>query len=172
MIKGPRIQLMLVLLATLAALAWAPSAAARTSNKADLVVVKKAQRTLELLHQGRIIRSFEISLGENPLGHKRRQGDGRTPEGRYTLDWRNPNSRFYKSIHISYPNADDVRRAREAGAAPGGHIMIHGLPNKFAKAPELFEGLDWTEGCIAVTNQDIEEIWNLVADNTPIEIYP
>ncbi len=166
------IPIFLLSLAFLAPLFGAGEADARTGTRADLVVVNKGQRVLQLLSNGRVIRSFDISLGKNPVGHKRRQGDGRTPEGRYRLDWRNAKSRFYKSIHISYPNPDDVQRARKLGAAPGGAIMIHGLPNKFAEAPELFEDLDWTEGCIAVTNEAIEEIWQLVADHTPIEIYP
>lgn len=145
---------------------------ARNVGTADLVVVKKQQRQLLLLNNGQVIRSYDISLGFNPVGHKRYEGDGRTPEGRYYLTWRNPQSRFYKSIHISYPNQFDIERAHRLGRTPGGFIMIHGIPNRFARAPELFEGIDWTEGCIAVSNSDIEEIWHLVADHTPIEIYP
>jgi murein L,D-transpeptidase YafK len=147
-------------------------AEAHQANRADLVVVKKEERRMLLLSRGQVIRSYEISLGFNPVGHKKYEGDGRTPEGRYYLNWRNPQSRFHKSIHISYPNETDLQRAHYLGQPPGGHIMIHGIPNRFARAPELFEGIDWTEGCIAVSNSDIEEIWQLVADHTPIEIYP
>ncbi len=148
------------------------SLAARTAAQADLVVVQKSQRQLQLIAEGRILRTFPIALGKNPVGHKQYEGDGRTPEGRYVLDWRNPRSRFYKSIHISYPNRRDYERALRRGQKPGHAIMIHGIPNEFAQAPELFEAIDWTEGCIAVSNDAIEEIWRMVANNTPIEIYP
>ena len=141
-------------------------------KKANRVVVKKSQRQLVLYHNNDLLKIYSISLGKNPVGHKRYRGDCRTPEGRYVLDWRNPQSRFFKSIHISYPNAMDRRRAERLGLSPGGNIMIHGLPNKYRTAPELFEGLDWTDGCIAVTNQDMREIWRLVADHSVIEIYP
>jgi murein L,D-transpeptidase YafK len=138
----------------------------------ERVVVKKSARKLFLYQGDQIIRAYDISLGKNPVGHKQRCGDCRTPEGRYLLDWRNPSSRFHLSIHISYPDPSDKRRARERGISPGGNIMIHGLPNRFSEAPELFEERDWTDGCIAVTNEAMEEIWHLVANNTPIEIYP
>lgn len=167
--KTTRIFLFLV---ALILLAGAGNLDASNAGTADLVVVKKQQRQLLLLNNGQIIRNYDISLGFNPVGHKSYEGDGRTPEGRYYLTWRNPQSRFYKSIHISYPNQLDIERARRLGRTPGGFIMIHGIPNRFARAPELFEGIDWTEGCIAVSNSDIEEIWHLVADHTPIEIYP
>ncbi len=158
---------------TLAPLLALPTAAwARLMSTADLVIVEKSERKLHLVSNGAVFRSYDISLGKNPVGHKVYKGDGRTPEGRYYLDWRNPQSRFHKSIHISYPNEQDRERAERLGRAPGGYIMIHGIPNKYRRAPELFEGMDWTEGCIAVSNEDMEEIWQLVADNTPIEIYP
>ncbi len=139
---------------------------------ADRLVVNKSERQL-LLYQGdKLLRSYEIALGKNPVGHKVRRGDNRTPEGRYTLDWRNPQSRFYRSIHISYPNESDRRRAAAKGVHPGGDIMIHGVPNRYRDNQEFFVSRDWTEGCIAVTNDDMKEIWALVADNTPIEIIP
>lgn len=149
-----------------------PALVARTADRADLVVVQKSQRQLQLIAEGRIVRTFPIALGKNPVGHKQYEGDGRTPEGRYLLDWRNPRSRFYKSIHISYPNRQDYERALRRGHVPGHAIMIHGIPNEFSQAPELFEAIDWTEGCIAVSNEAIEEIWRMVSNNTPIEIYP
>lgn len=139
---------------------------------ADRVVVDKSERRL-YLYQGRdVLRSYQIALGKNPLGPKRHQGDNRTPEGRYTLDRRNPRSRFYRAIHISYPNEQDLRRAAARGVRPGGNIMLHGVPNKYSDGKDFFVRHDWTDGCIAVTNEDMSEIWQLVADNTPIEIYP
>jgi len=139
---------------------------------ADRVVVAKSERRLYLYQGEDVLRSYEIALGKNPVGHKFRQGDKRTPEGRYTLDRRNSQSRFYRSIHISYPNESDRRRAEAKGVHPGGNIMIHGVPNLYRDGQEFFIGWDWTEGCIAVTNDDMKEIWTLVADNTPIEIHP
>lgn len=141
-------------------------------SKADRVVVVKKERRLYLYQGEKVLRSYRVSLGANPEGHKQRQGDQRTPEGRYLLDWRNPESRFYRSIHISYPNSQDRAHARRKGMSPGGAIMIHGLPDKYAEAPELFADWDWTEGCIAVNNPAMDEIWSLVANNTPIEIHP
>ncbi len=148
------------------------SAQASWVQKADRVVVKKSERQLVLYQGDAPLRTYSICLGKNPVGHKRVAGDCRTPEGRYVLDWRNPQSRFFKSIHISYPNDEDKRRAQRLGRSPGGNIMIHGLPNKYRTAPELFEGIDWTDGCIAVSNDDMREIWQLIADKSVIEIYP
>lgn len=145
---------------------------ALASTFADRVVVEKSARKLYLYQGTQVVRSYEIALGKNPVGHKLRRGDKRTPEGFYTLDRRNPQSRFYRSIHISYPNEKDRRRAEAKGFHPGGDIMIHGVPNRYRDGQEFFIGRDWTEGCIAVTNDDMKEIWTLVADNTPIIIYP
>jgi murein L,D-transpeptidase YafK len=137
------------------------------------VLVQKGERSLQLLSGEQVIRQYRISLGDTPQGHKLYEGDSRTPEGEYSLDWRNAGSSFYKSIHISYPSAKDREMAENWGLDPGGSIMIHGLPNgtddDFAFA---FLGLDWTDGCIAVSNQEIDEIWQLVSDGTPIEILP
>ncbi|MGX8009203.1 L,D-transpeptidase family protein [Mesorhizobium sp. ORM8.1] len=138
--------------------------------KVDLVRVEKSQRQLQLIGGGQILRNYSIALGGDPVGHKHREGDERTPEGRYVLDWRNPNSVAHKSIHISYPNADDVAAARSRGIDPGGFIMIHGQPNGFGWTGRLLQMVDWTDGCIAVTDSDIDEIWTMVADGTPIEI--
>jgi murein L,D-transpeptidase YafK len=145
---------------------------APASTGADRVVVDKSKRRLYLYQGKQVLRSYEIALGKNPVGHKRRRGDKRTPEGKYTLDWRNPRSRFYRSIHVSYPNERDLRMAAAKGVNPGGGIMIHGVPNRYRDGQEFFIGRDWTEGCIAVTNGDMKEIWTLIADNTPIEITP
>ncbi|HBM51112.1 L,D-transpeptidase family protein [Marinobacter sp. UBA3607] len=136
------------------------------------VVVNKGERRLHLLSGDRKVRSYRISLGDNPVGHKLYEGDSRTPEGDYTLDWRNPESNFYKSIHISYPSPKDRELAQAWGLDPGGSIMIHGLPNDVGDMAFAYVGLDWTEGCIAVTNEEMDEIWALVNDGTPIRIMP
>ncbi len=140
--------------------------------KADQVVVLKQERTLTLLSRGQLIRTYKVALGGSPAGAKEQQGDHKTPEGHYVLDRRNPKSRFYKSIHISYPNHQDRQRATQHGVAPGGDIMIHGLPNGFGWLGAKHRLQDWTDGCIAVTDAEIDEIWNLVPEGTPIEIRP
>lgn len=141
-------------------------------TKADLVLVHKEKRLLELKRSGRTIRSFRIALGRNPVGPKRKEGDGRTPEGVYTLDWRNSDSNFYRSIHVSYPARWDYERAIRWGVSPGDMIMIHGLPNDAGDAARQHPSIDWTNGCIAVTNEEMDQIWALVEDGTPIIIYP
>lgn len=142
---------------------------------ADQVVVKKSERKLMLMNDGRVIREYRIALGDAPRGHKMRQGDERTPEGDYILDWRNPRSSFYKSIHVSYPNDRDRMFARAMGVDPGGMIMIHGLPNYLppnAVKHANYNRRDWTDGCIAVDNHEMDEIWQAVRDGTPIRILP
>ena len=136
------------------------------------VLVKKEERRLYLLAGEKVVRSYRIGLGDNPFGHKLYEGDKRTPEGQYVLDWRNANSDFYKSIHISYPNEKDRELASAWGLDPGGSIMIHGLPNDVEDMEFAYLGLDWTDGCIAVSNEEMDEIWQLVADGTPIRILP
>ncbi len=139
---------------------------------ADHVIVHKAERRLELLHDGKVFNSFPIALGGAPEGHKQREGDQRTPEGVYRLDWRNPNSAFFLALRVSYPNADDVRRARERGQHPGNNIMIHGLPNELRYPSDYYLYSDWTDGCIAVSNSAMIDIWLSVPDDTPITILP
>ena len=139
---------------------------------ADFVVIEKAARQLHLLQNGEIFRTFRIALGIRPEGDKKREGDFRTPEGRYTLDRRNPNSEFFLSIHISYPDAGDRREARETGVDPGGAIMIHGQPNVPTRSEAYYRTQDWTNGCIAVSNSDMIDIWLMTGDDTPIEIRP
>jgi murein L,D-transpeptidase YafK len=139
---------------------------------ADEIVVHKAARRLELLHRGEVLRSYRIALGLVPTGHKERQGDFRTPEGRYRLARRNPRSDYFLSIQISYPDATDQRRARGNGWDPGGDIMIHGMPNAPRKELAYYSSQDWTDGCIAVSNADMVEIWLLTRDDLPIEIRP
>ncbi len=147
-------------------------ASEQTLQRPDRLLIIKSKRKLYLLRHGRVLKSYKVSLGVNPEGHKMREGDGRTPEGNYVIDWRNPNSRFFRSIHISYPNEQDRRRARKLGVSPGGDIMIHGLPNEIGRLVFRFRGQDWTEGCIALSNEAMSEVWETVADNTPIDIVP
>jgi murein L,D-transpeptidase YafK len=125
-----------------------------------------------LLRGTRVLRDYEVALGRNPTGPKRRNGDGRTPEGRYVLDSRSEHSRFHRSIHISYPNASDLEFARRAGIAPGDGVMLHGLPNGGRWVGDVHRDFDWTNGCIGVTDDEMNEIWELVDDGTPIEIRP
>ncbi|TIV98820.1 MAG: hypothetical protein E5V85_09940 [Mesorhizobium sp.] len=140
-------------------------------ERVNLVRVEKSNRQLQLIGDGgRVLRSYDIALGGEPIGHKQQEGDERTPEGRYVLDWRNANSADHKSIHISYPNADDLAAAKARGVDPGGLIMIHGMPNGFGWLGWLLQLVDWTDGCIAVTNPEMDEIWAMVANGTPIEI--
>jgi len=134
--------------------------------RVNRVVVNKGRREMLLLSGESVVRTYRIALGRDPLGHKQQEGDGRTPEGIYTIDRRNPKSKYHLSLHISYPNEADCARAVLAGVPPGGDIMIHGLK------PGVSHPDDWTEGCIAVTDSEMDDIWELVADGTPIEINP
>lgn len=140
------------------------------------VKVYKSDRIVKLMHHDQDIRTYPMCLGFDPIGHKVKEGDGKTPEGRYILDWRNPNSAFYKSLHVSYPNQQDKSKANQLGVSPGGDIMIHGSATRsqVEKLPSLMTYLprnDWTWGCIAVRNIDMDEIWKLVDDGTVISIY-
>ncbi len=131
------------------------------------VLIDKGERRMHLLHNEQVLKSYSVGLGFAPAGHKAVEGDGRTPEGEYRIDRRNPNSEFHLSIGISYPNQQDRERAHAVGKSPGGDIFIHGRPWKNRKG-----GRDWTAGCIAVTNREIEEIYAMVRDGTPITINP
>jgi len=138
--------------------------------QADFIMVKKSEAKLYLIKKGKVLREYHIALGANPKGHKQQQGDGRTPEGRYIIDYKNSQSSFYKSIHISYPNQSDIRGAKKAHVNPGGAIMIHGQKNGWGWASFVAQHFNWTDGCIAVTNKDMDEIWDAVKVGTPIEI--
>jgi murein L,D-transpeptidase YafK len=138
---------------------------------ADKVVVVKNEKLLLLLRKGEVLKSYKVSIGRNP-GRRVRQGDNRTPEGLYVIDRRNPRSSFYKALHISYPNASDVRIATKLGVSPGGEVSIHGLPSGFEDLGASHADLNWTRGCIAVSNEEMDEIWELVADGTPVNIIP
>ena len=137
---------------------------------ADKVLVLKHQRVLRLLRRGRVIAEYPIKLGLNPYGHKQREGDFRTPEGNYELVFRNPKSEFFLSIKISYPNREDAAVAHESGHAPGGLIMIHGQPNEPKRSPEHYATRDWTDGCIALSNADMVDVWLRTTTGIPIEI--
>lgn len=145
----------------------------RVKMQADKILVEKKARRLSLWRNGVLLKSYRVALGPQPVGHKQQEGDGRTPEGSYRVDWRNPNSKFYLSLHISYPDDADQARAAAVGVAPGGDIMIHGLPNGRAELFGQFHYLnDWTLGCIAVNNEEIKEIWDAVPDGVSVEITP
>ena len=139
---------------------------------ADEVIIDKSDRELYLLNDGAIVRTFKIALGIVPEGDKKVEGDFKTPEGRYLLDMRNPNSDYFLSIHVSYPNAVDRQEARSDGVPPGGAIMIHGQPNEPSRSETYYRTQDWTNGCIAISNSDMIDLWLMVGDNTPIEIRP
>ncbi|MGH9722997.1 MAG: L,D-transpeptidase family protein [Bryobacteraceae bacterium] len=140
--------------------------------KADKIVVNKGKRELLLYRDNEVVKSYRIALGRNPAGPKRRQGDGKTREGAYTISGRNAKSAFFKSLRISYPSAAGRIRARKQGVDPGGDIMIHGLPNGQGSGDASHLATDWTEGCIAVTNDEIQEIWEMAGNGTPIQINP
>ncbi len=139
---------------------------------ADKVLVLKSQRVLRLLHRGRTVAEYPVRLGLNPVGHKQREGDFRTPEGVYSLSRRNPRSDFFLSLEVSYPNESDHRRARANGHRPGGLIMIHGQPNLPRKPAEYYARNDWTDGCIAVSNSAMVDIWLRAPLGIPVEIRP
>jgi len=154
-------------------LASGAHASAQTApQRADRIVVIKSERVLELIYQGRVVKSYPIALGRHPLGPKRRLGDGRTPEGVYIVDGRSSKTTYHRELHISYPSDNDRMRAAAAHVAPGGGIFIHGMPPRFGHTDPVRFFRDWTDGCIAVGNIAIEEIWNAVADGTEIEIRP
>ncbi len=150
-----------------------PSVAQTASSQvATRVVVHKAARKLELWRGSEVLRSYRISLGLVPKGHKQKAGDFRTPEGSYRLTRRNARSDYFLSILVSYPDAQDMKRAKSQGWDPGGSIMVHGLPNHLKYAPDKYISRDWTNGCIALTNSDMLEFWMLTQDDIPIDILP
>jgi len=145
--------------------------ALRPVPKADRIVVMKSAHTMMLMSNGQAIRTYKVALGD-PHGSKTQIGDKKTPEGVYFVDGKNPHSLFHRALHLSYPNAADRERARRLGVRPGGDIEIHGLPAQYAWMGAAHRSIDWTTGCIAVTNPEIDEIWDLVAVGTPVEIRP
>jgi murein L,D-transpeptidase YafK len=148
------------------------SAPKKAPAQADRIVIVKSERTMTLLRNGEVLKTYKVALGHEPKGAKAERGDNKTPEGLYTIDSRNPYSQFHLALHISYPNAADRERARKLGVDPGGAIMIHGLAQSFAYLGPLHRQTDWTLGCVAVTNPEIEEIWAMVPLGTVVEIKP
>ncbi len=138
----------------------------------DKIVVQKSVRKLQLYSNGKIVKSYDVALGRNPVGHKQREGDSKTPEGTYYITHHNPRSAYHLSLGISYPNEKDKENAKKQGVSAGGNIMIHGLPNYAPFFGSLHRLRDWTQGCIAINNQEIEEIYAAVKDGTVIEILP
>lgn len=136
------------------------------------LVVNKGARKLYALHNEEVLKSFDVDLGFAPAGDKNFEGDGKTPEGTYLIDRRNPNSRYHLSIGISYPNSRDIAEARAKGKSPGGEIFIHGQPNRLKELARAKKTPDWTAGCIAVTNDEIEELYAMVKDGTVITLRP
>lgn len=148
------------------------SARGRRVLVADSIVVDKSDRELTLYYHGQKVQTYRVALGRNPVGAKQRRGDGRTPEGLYYIEGRNPRSQYHLSLRVSYPTAEQRTRAARQGVSPGGDIMIHGLPRAFASVGALHRQQDWTEGCVAVTNEEIEEIWRAVPNGARILIRP
>ena len=153
-------------------LAQAMSTPSLESKAIDKILVVKSERKLLLLSRGEVLKSYRVSLGKRPTGAKLTEGDKRTPEGFYWIDWRKESNKYNLSMHISYPNEQDQQRAQEKGLRPGGMIMIHGTPLDEQYPEWFFSTLDWTDGCIAMRNNDIREVWSLVKDGTLIEIRP
>jgi len=143
-----------------------------SAEKADRVLVDKSESRLYLIRNNEVFASFRVKFGANPKGHKQQLGDERTPEGKYTLGYKNAGSSFYKSIHISYPNARDQEVARKLGVSPGGDIMVHGQPNGWGSYSPLIQLFNWTDGCVALKNSDMDIVWDAVEPGTPIEIRP
>lgn len=141
-------------------------------GKIDLVVVNKSDSSMTVFRQGKALKTYRIAMGDNPVGHKLTEGDQRTPEGRYILDYKKPDSAYYRAIHISYPNDEDRLRANALGISPGGQIMIHGENPNSNLSPEEAQQYNWTDGCIAVTNAEMDELWLAIDAGIPIEIWP
>ena len=148
------------------------TAYAENTQKADAVLVIKSEKRLYLMNGGKSFASFPVTFGREPKGHKQERGDERTPEGNYVLDSKNTNSQFYKSIHVSYPSAQDRASAQRRGVDPGGDIMVHGQPNGWEWATPVVQLFSWTDGCIALSNPNLDQVWAAVDPGTPIEIRP
>ena len=164
--------LLAVLCLSFAAVSQASTVETLDGKIIEKVLVLKSAHQLQLINDGKPLKTYRISLGKIPKGPKLMEGDKRTPEGFYWLDWRKTSDRYYLSMHISYPNISDSARSRREGVQPGGMIMIHGTPDSEDYPEQLFHTLDWTDGCIAMRNVDMREIWGLVKDGTMIEIRP
>ncbi len=152
--------------------AISPLLRAQAAKTADQIVIVKSTRTMTLMNHGEVLKTYKVALGTVPVGGKQRTGDHKTPEGLYKVDWKNAQSKFHKALHVSYPNAADRERAKKMGVEPGGEIEIHGLGAKYGWVGAAHRLHDWTDGCVAVTNEEIDEIWPLVPVGTVIEIKP
>jgi len=148
------------------------SSSASALGNIDLVIVTKSTSRMALIRNGKVMRQYRIALGGRPKGHKLEEGDQRTPEGRYTLDYKKYDSAYYRAIHISYPNHEDQLRANALGINPGGLIMIHGQSPNSSHSAKKIQQYNWTDGCIAITNQQMDELWRSIRVGTPIEIWP
>jgi murein L,D-transpeptidase YafK len=148
------------------------SAPSKSTQKAQRIVIDKSTHTLTLMRDDKVWKSYKVALSRQDVGAKEREGDHKVPEGEYVIDSKNPHSRFHLALHISYPNPSDVERARKLGVKPGGNIEIHGVNSKYEWVGSLQRQIDWTDGCIAVTNSEIEEIYPLITVGTPVEIRP
>lgn len=162
------------LLIVVALFSWAnwPMPALAQDVTADRVLVRKSARTLELYRDNALLKRYSISLGLQPVGAKQREGDRRTPEGRYRIDFRKADSGYHRALHISYPSREDRARASREGFAPGGAVMIHGMRNGFGWIGRAHRWFDWTHGCVAMTNAELDELWRAVPDGTPIRLVP
>ena len=171
------VALIFISLISISAISYAKSGSQSVTKQAlpsdiniDKVFVDKSERILQLLSGDEVIKTYHIALGDSPAGHKRQQGDERTPTGSYKLDYKNEKSSYYRSIHVSYPNSNDKAQARKRGVSPGGDIMIHGQKNGFGHLAAVTQKRDWTDGCIAVTNDEMDEIMSVYQAGMPIEI--
>ncbi|QYK00202.1 L,D-transpeptidase family protein [Shewanella psychrotolerans] len=172
--------LLLIILLLSTSLTWAASNVQHSPQssshsdigKVDLVVVDKSNASMMLMRKGKVLRRYKIAMGDRPTGHKQQEGDQRTPEGRYILDYKKSDSAYYRAIHISYPNEEDRLRAEALGIDPGGQIMIHGQNPNSSLTPDEAQEFNWTDGCIALKNNEIDELWRAVDMGTPIEIWP
>lgn len=142
----------------------------QSNVRADHILIIKSQHNMTLLANGKVIQTYKVALGRGRGGPKQREGDHETPEGLYIIDSKNAHSRFHRALHISFPNVDDRKRAQLAGVKPGSEIMIHGIQNGLGWIGTLHQTIDWTDGCVAVTDSQIDEVWNLVPIGTPVEI--
>ena len=156
------------------AVTWASRAPAAIPPgvRVDRVVVHKAERRLDVYAGGVLVASYPVSLGRHPVGPKQQEGDGRTPEGVYRLDYRKADSAYHRALHISYPSADDARTAQARGVTPGGAVMIHGMRNGFGWIGRLHRFVDWTNGCVAMTDAEMDQLWAAVPDGTVVELVP
>jgi len=172
LLSGPRDTTSTISTIVTPTISHTPVVGIKSSVIADSIVVEKGKRTLTLFASGVPVRTYAIALGKQPLGDKVKVGDNRTPEGTYSIDFKNPESKYHKALHISYPDAAHRERASKLGVSPGGDIMIHGLPPAYASLGAAHAQWNWTEGCIAVTDAEIEEIWNAVPKGATISIKP